>query len=91
MILRVVAVVATVLSAGILGCASSPFGESWTWKRPCATAAQLEADRQACVAESVGVVDPSGTGSEYGQDFFRECMESRGWQRVPSSTVLECK
>jgi hypothetical protein len=83
---------ACLLLATALGCSSGQLGgDSWVWKRPCATAEQLEADRQACMGQTVGVVDPSGRGSEYGPDLFRECMESRGWQRVAPGTVLECK
>jgi hypothetical protein len=79
-------------AAVAFGCASGQLGgDAWTWKRPCATAEQLEADRQRCAGQTLGVVDPSGRGNEYGPDLFRECMESRGWQRVAPETVVECK
>jgi hypothetical protein len=86
-------VIASALAAGALavGCASG-IGDTYVWKRPCGTDAQREADRQACLTESAGVVDPSGNpGVEYAQDLFRECMEARGWQRVPAGTVLKCE
>ena len=74
------------------GCGTGRFGDDHTWKRPCGTAAQREADSQACIGASAGIADPSvGSGAEYAQDLFRECMESRGWQRVPSSTTLQCE
>lgn len=74
-----------------LGCAST-LGESYTWKRSCGTDAQRQADREACLSESAGLADPSGNrGVEYAQDLFRECMEARGWQRLPSNTALKCE
>ena len=74
-----------------LGCASG-FGESYVWKRACGTDAQRQADRDACLSESAGLADPSDNrGVEYAQDLFGECMEARGWQRVPSSTALKCE
>ena len=82
---------ALVVGAWIVGCATG-FGDTYVWKRPCGTDAQREADRQVCLTESAGVEDPSGSpGVEYAQDLFRECMESRGWQRVPAGTVLKCE
>jgi hypothetical protein len=79
--------------SGVLlwGCASGTLGESHVWMRPCGTAAQLEADRQACLAEAAGLADPSGPGAEYTRDLFRQCMEQRGWRRVPSGTVMACE
>jgi len=75
----------------VVGCASG-LGDSYVWKRPCGTDAQREADKQACLAQAAGISDPSGsTGVEYAQDLFRECMESRGWQRVPAGTSLACE
>ncbi|NNL68143.1 MAG: hypothetical protein HKP30_17975 [Myxococcales bacterium] len=70
------------------GCASS---ESMSWQRPCGTPEQREVDRDSCLTEAAGIADPSGRGVEYSQDLFRRCMEERGWQRVPSGTVLECR
>ena len=81
------AVVAAVL---FFGCAGK-FGDSQTWKRACGTNAQREADSQACLSEAAGLVDPSGRGVEYAQGLIRECMESRGWQRLPSGTTLKCE
>jgi len=75
-----------------LGCAIGGLGDAYAWKRPCGTDAQREADSQACLSEAAGISDPSsGTGVEYAQDLFRECMASRGWQRVPSTTTLKCE
>ena len=79
------------LGAATLGCASTQVGESYTWKKPCGTHEQRDADRDACAMEAAGLADPSGQGREYTPDLFRQCMESRGWQRVPSSTVLACE
>jgi hypothetical protein len=76
-----------------LGCsARGQLGEAWTWKKPCGTEERLEADRQACLGEAAGIADPSGsTGVEYAQDLFRECMEKRGWQRMPRSATVVCE
>jgi hypothetical protein len=80
-----------IVGACAVACASG-LGDSYVWKRPCGTDAQRESDRQACLSQSAGVADPSdNTGVEYTQDLFRECMEARGWQRVPAGTILECK
>jgi len=82
---------ALTVAAIAVGCASG-LGDSYVWKRACGTDAQRAADRQACLSESAGLADPSGNrGVEYAQDLFRECMETRGWQRVPSATVLKCE
>jgi len=86
-----IVVASALVACGLaVGCAS--LGDSYVWKRPCATDAQREADKQACLAQSAGIADPSGTtGVEYAQDLFRECMEGRGWQRVPAGTSLACE
>lgn len=90
-VLRRFLIVSAVAVGAAVGCAWG-VGDSYLWKRPCGTDAQLEADRQACLSESAGVADPSGTtGVEYAQDLFRECMENRGWQRVPAGTVMKCE
>lgn len=77
-----------VFAAALAACASS---ESLVWKRPCGTPAQRDVDRSSCLSEAAGLADPSGRGIEYTQDLFRECMEGRGWQHVPASTVFECR
>ena len=80
------------LLAGALALAcgtSGQLGEAWTWKRPCGTAAQLEADRQACLGEAAGLADPSAH-VEYAQDLFGECMEGRGWRRTARSAQVTC-
>ena len=75
-----------------LGCAVGGLGDAYTWERPCGTDAQREADSQACLSEAAGISDPSsGTGVEYAQDLFRECMEARGWQQLTSGTTLKCE
>ena len=82
--------VSLAIGALALGCAGQ-LGDSQAWKRPCGTSEQLDADRQVCQGEAAGLADPSGSvGVEYAQDLFRECLESRGWQRMPSGTVLKC-
>jgi hypothetical protein len=88
---RFPAFVCGVIAAGMLACASGS-GESYAWKRPCATDAQREADRQACMGESAGLADPSGyTGVEYARDLFEQCMESKGWRRLPADEELVCR
>jgi len=84
--------IAAALASGTLAaCASGQLGESYSWKRPCGTSEQLAADRQSCLGEAAGFADPSGQGAEYAQDLFRQCMERRGWRRLPSDTVLACE
>ena len=79
------------LGVGTGACAPVKFGESYAWKRPCGTEEQRADDRDACGAEAAGLTDPTGRSGEYAQDLFRRCMERRGWQRVPSDTVLACE
>jgi len=75
-----------------LGCVTRGFGGSYSWKRPCGTDAQREADSQACLSDAAGISDPSsGSGGEIAQELFRECMAARGWQHVPSTTTLKCE
>lgn len=74
-----------------LACASGTMGDEFVWKRPCGTAEQREADRSACLTDAAGIADPSGRGVEFTQDLFAECMQQRGWKRVPSDTVMRCE
>lgn len=83
-------VAAVLVVAAALGCSSAQFGDSRTWKRPCGTAEQRSADRDACAVEASALSDPAGRTAEYTHDFFRTCMQKRGWQHVPAGTVLAC-
>ena len=91
--MKISIVIGLLVGVVALGCGTrGQLGEAWTWKKPCGTDAQLEADRQACLGEAAGIADPSGeTSVEYAQDLFGECMQKRGWQRMPRSTSLACE
>jgi len=57
------------------------------WDRPCATAADLEADRDACLAASgndTGVMNWSTAR------FVERCLQDRGWRRYPVGRRAAC-
>jgi len=77
--LRVAAALALLLGAACAG--------DMHWDRPCATAADLEADREACMAASG---NDSGVMNWSTSRFLEGCLRDRGWRRYPVGRRAAC-
>ncbi|MCP5059887.1 MAG: hypothetical protein GY937_24555 [bacterium] len=72
-----------VLALAWLGCASASQPERH-WEKPGADAAQLELERDACIAAAMG--EESEPSPRYGHQglgsTFLQCMKEKGWVAV---------
>ena len=80
---RVPAWILAVVALAWLGCASASQPERH-WEKPGSDAAQLELDREACIAAAMAEEDEPSP--RYGHQVlggaFLQCMKDKGWVAV---------